>query len=311
MAELVAHYTEKELSETSKKGAFHTGDVWLVYPERGSKPAWGKHSLGSVRTVDVEEWLGTLPLANASKAKIRNIMSAIFTHAMRYEWAERNPISLVRQSAKREKVPDVLTAGEIGALLAELREAYCRTAVLLAASTGLRVSELLALKWADIAFDAGEIRPVRAIVDGHIGNPKTEASGRAVPMAVELASELLDWRGMCPYNQESDFVFGSPELNGTQPYWPDSMLRKVIRPAAVRAGITKNIGWHSFRRSLATLLQASGVSVKATQDMLRHASSRLTLELYAQSVPEDRRTAQAGILRAVNASVPKRSLINS
>ncbi|MGB9254735.1 MAG: tyrosine-type recombinase/integrase, partial [Candidatus Korobacteraceae bacterium] len=94
------------------------------------------------------------------------------------------------------------------------------------------------------------------------------------------------------------------------PYWPDSMLRKIIRPAAVRAGITKHIGWHSFRRSLATLLQASGASVKATQDMLRHASSRLTLELYAQTVPEDRREAQAGILRAVTGSVPKRSLIN-
>ncbi len=213
-------------------------------------------------------------------------------------------------SAKREKVPDVLTAEEIGALLVELQGPY-RMAVLLASCTGLRVSELLALKWNDIHFDTGEIRPERAIVDGHIGGLKTEASGKAVPLAVDLASALLDWRGMCPYNQDSDFVFGSPEMNGTQPYWPDSMLRKVVRPAAVRAGISKHIGWHSFRRSLATLLQASGASVKATQDMLRHASSRLTLELYAQSVPEDRRDAQAGILRAVTASVPKRSLINS
>ena len=187
----------------------------------------------------------------------------------------------------------------------------CRTAVLLAASTGLRVSELLALKWADIAFGAGEIRPVRTIVDGHIGNLKTQASGRPVPMAVELASALFDWRGICPYNQDSDFVFASPEMKGKQPYWPDCMLRKIIRPAAVRAGITKHIGWHSFRRSLATLLQANGASVKATQNMLRQASCRLTLELYAQSVPEERRAAQAGILKAVNASVPKRSLINS
>ncbi len=75
-------------------------------------------------------------------------------------------------------------------------------------------------------------------------------------------------------------------------------------------GITKHIGWHFFRRSFATMLQANGVSVKATQDMLRHANGRLTLELYAQSVPEDRREAQAGILRTVTASVPKRSLIN-
>jgi site-specific recombinase XerD len=130
-------------------------------------------------------------------------------------------------------------------------------------------------------------------------------------MAVDLASVLLDWRGKCPYNQDSDFVFGSPQMQGTQPYWPDSMLRKVIRPAAVRAGITKHLGWHSFRRSLATLLQANGASVKSTQDMMRHASSRLTLELYAQSVPEQNRAAQAGILQAVAASVPKRSLINS
>ena len=229
---------------------------------------------------------------------------------MRYEWTDKNPITLVRQSAKRERLPDVLTAEEIGALLAELREPY-RTAVLLASCTGLRVSELLALKWQDIHFDAGEIRPVCAIVDAHIGALKTEASGRAVPMATELAVALFDWRAKCPYNQDADFVFGSPDMNGTQPYWPDSMLRKMIRPAAVRAGITKHIGWHSFRRTLATLLQANGASVKATQDMLRHASSRLTLELYAQSVPEAQREAQAGILRAVTASVPKRSLINS
>lgn len=308
LTDLIAHYAEKELSESSNK-AHSTRDVYGSYIKTWILPEWGSHSLSEVRTVDVEAWLAGLSLANASKAKIRNIMSAIFTHAMRYEWADKNPITLVRQSAKRQRVPDVLTAEEIGALLAELREPY-HTAILLASCTGLRVSELLALKWEDIHFNAGEIRPIRAIVDAHIGALKTEASGRAVPMAVELASALFDWRGKCPYNQDSDFVFGSPEMNGTQPYWPDSMLRKMIRPAAVRAGITKHIGWHSFRRSLATLLQANGVSVKATQDMLRHANSRLTLELYAQSVPEDRREAQAGILRAVNASVPKRSLIN-
>jgi site-specific recombinase XerD len=110
----------KELSENSNK-AHSTRDVYGSYINTWILPEWGTHSLSDVRTVDVEAWLRGLPLANASKAKIRNIMSAVFTHAVRYEWADKNPISLVRQSAKRKRVPAVLTAEEIGALLAELR----------------------------------------------------------------------------------------------------------------------------------------------------------------------------------------------
>ena len=56
----------------------------------------------------MEEWLDGIKRAKGTKAKIRNLMSALFHHAMRYEWVDRNPIKLVRQSAKREKVPDVL-----------------------------------------------------------------------------------------------------------------------------------------------------------------------------------------------------------
>ena len=62
-------------------------------------------------------WLGTLPLANGTKAKLRNLMHALFSHAMRWEFFVHNPITLVRQSAKRVRVPDVLTIEEIGKLL--------------------------------------------------------------------------------------------------------------------------------------------------------------------------------------------------
>jgi hypothetical protein len=73
--------------------------------------------------------------------------------------------------------------------------------------------------------------------------------------------------------------------------------------------------WYFRASELDKWLTGELDQLKATQDMLRHASSSLTLELYAQRIPEDRPTAQTGILRAVAAgsapSVPKRSLINS
>ncbi len=84
-------------------------------------PRWGDHSPVQVKSVAVEAWLKSIPRARGTKAKIRNIMSAVFTHAMRYEWVDKNPIKLVRQSAKRERIPDVLELAEIQLLLSKLR----------------------------------------------------------------------------------------------------------------------------------------------------------------------------------------------
>lgn len=106
-------------------------DNWIV-------PRWGSYRLADVRTIAVEDWLRGLvgtrtkkPLAPATKAKIRNMMHALFNHAIRHEWWDRNPITLVRQSAERQRTPDVLVVAEIKALLAELMEPY-KTMVFLA-----------------------------------------------------------------------------------------------------------------------------------------------------------------------------------
>ncbi len=93
------------------------------------------------------------------------------------------------------------------------------------------------------------------------------------------------------YSGGEDWVFASPENGGRTPYWFDSALVRQLRPAARRAGITKRIGWHTFRRSLATLLQAKQVNVKVTQELLRHANSRVTLDLYAQGDTDAKRMA--------------------
>src|ERR1039458_5234408 len=185
VAELVTHYTEHELPAKTP----YTAEVYAGYLKTWILPKWTEHSLSDVRTVAVESWLKTLPLANGTKAKLRNLMHAIYNHAMRWEFFDRNPITLVRQSAKRTRVPEVLTVEEIGNLLGELTDPW-RTAVYVAVTTGLRVSELLALKWCDFDFAAGEIKLSRGIVRQHVGAMKTEASRKPVPLDDRKSTRL-------------------------------------------------------------------------------------------------------------------------
>lgn len=297
IAELIAHYRLKELAGESKgRKAFSTRAAYECYLNRWILPRWGDLRIDQVKSVAVEEWLDSIKRAKGTRAKIRNIMSAIFHHAMRYEWVDRNPIKLVRQSAKREKVPEVLELFELQVLLSKLfvRE---RTLALLDAATGLRVSELLALRWSDVDFESLELNVTRSIWHQVVGNCKTEASAKPVPMDSYMAEDLLRWRRQSDYASDDDFVFASETMKGKQPYWPDNLMKRHIRPVARANGINKNIGWHTFRHSFGTLLKANGEDVKTVQELLRHANSRITLDVYTQALSTNKRAAQSKVVK--------------
>lgn len=297
VAELIAHYRLKELvGENKGRKAFSTRAAYECYLKIWILPRWGDLRIDQVKSVAVEEWLDSIKRAKATRAKIRNIMSAIFHHAMRYEWVDRNPIKLVRQSAKREKVPEILELSELQLLLSKLfvRE---RTLALLDAATGLRVSELLALRWSDVDFENLELNVTRSIWHQVVGNCKTEASAKPVPMDNYMAEDLLRWRRQSDYASDDDYVFASETMKGKQPYWPDNLMKRHIRPVAKANGINKNIGWHTFRHSFGTLLKANGEDVKTVQELLRHANSRITLDVYTQAMSSNKRAAQSKVVK--------------
>jgi len=297
IGELVTHYRENELTEEKK--AYATIEANTHYLTHYIVPKWGAMYLQDVRTVDVELWLHTLQLAPGTRSKIRNIMSAVFNHAIRHEWMDRNPITKVRVSAKRLREPDVLTPAEFASLIAmlDLRE---RAMVMLAGSTGVRRSELVALTWADIDLELMQVNVRRSCVRNHFGDTKTEASRKPVPLHFSVVQYLKAWRKESPYAAETDFLFPSLRREGKQPLSPDTLLKKVIRPAVERAGIkNKRIGWHSFRHSLATNLRAAGVDLKTAQELLRHANSRITLEVYTHAISATKREANNRVMQMV------------
>ena len=73
-------------------------------------------------------------------------------------------------------------------------------------------------------------------------------------------------------------------------------MKRYIKPVARTAGITKRIGWHTFRHSFGTLLKANGEDVKTVQELLRHANSRITLDVYTQAVTSNKRAAQSKVV---------------
>jgi Phage integrase family len=124
-----------------------------------------------------------------------------------------------------------------------------------------------------------------------------------------LATALLEWRGQTPYSQPGDWVFASPKMNGKQPYRPETLLKCYVLPIAKRLSITKKIGWHTFRRTLATLLTGSDENAKTTQELMRHANAGITMNLYAQALTPAKRAAHLKVVEMIRpargtASVP-------
>lgn len=309
---LVEHYKQHELPDVvhstrplgSEAGddelrkSYSTQVTYQGYLTKWILPRWRSYRLTDVKPVQVEQWLKALPLSKGSKAKIRNIMSALYSHGQRWEWVSTNPIRHVRQSAKRSRVPTVLSPEQIKELLDKLVE-LPKTAVLLGASTGLRVGELLGLKWEDVDFETLELRVTRDVVKQRIERCKTEASRKPVPIGAEVAEILWAWRLRCAYNQPEDWVFASPATKGKQPYWPSSIYRVYIKPALEDLKITDPVGWHTLRHSLGTLMKANGEDVKTIQETLRHANFKVTMDVYTQAVTEVKRSAHSRVVRQI------------
>src|SRR5580698_3113421 len=93
------------------------------------------------------------------------------------------------------------------------------------------------------------------------------SSSRILKRAVQLA----------PYNCGA-------ATRGKQPFWPDNLIKREIRPVAKTNGIHEKIGWHTSRHSFVTSLKTNGKDVKTVQELLRHANSNSTLDVYTHVV---------------------------
>jgi len=308
--ELAAHYMQMELPEDQTEAtiekAYSTIRKYKRYLNRWALPRWRDTPALSVEPHTMEDWLKDLKkkckLANPTLGEIKKVMNNVYVHGQRQGFLPRtpdgNPISFVRQSLKSDFEPVILTMPQVLDILESL-DLMRRTMALTDAATALRVSEVLALKWNDLDFIAQHIQVRRAYVDRRFGPPKSKASKAPVPMHTLLAAHLLAWRKETLYPSDDDFAFPSLRLKGKKPPVANMLVADYLRVAARKAGVVappRTFGFHTFPRTLASVLVKMRVDVKTVQEILRHQNLRTTLELYAKSMSEDKLKAQGMFL---------------
>jgi integrase len=218
----------------------------------------------------IEEWLKSLSLANKTKTHLKALLHRLFEYAMKWKLLalQRNPIELVeiRGGTKRIQKPRILTVQEFHKLLPLLPEPY-RTMVIVAQCLGLRVSEILALKWCDVDFEQLTVTAQRAVVCGRVDAVKTEYSQDVLPLDPDFAAILLCWQRQCPKSPDG-WIFPNPR--NLKPYHASPIQQDYIRMSGRQLGLG-NIGWHTFRHTYRSWLDASGAPMGVQQKLMRHA----------------------------------------
>jgi integrase len=278
--------------------AYSTAAGYTSYINRHIRPRWQRTPLSEMRPIDVAQWIHTLPLAPKTKAHIKRVLHLLFERAMLWGLidVQRNPLGLVKVKggSKRLKALVTLTSEEFQSLLRELHEPF-RTMATVAMCTGLRISEVLALRWDNFDFKAGTMLVHRGVVNGRIGRTKTETSKDEVPLDGDLAAILLSWRES-KQSQSSGLVFPSPLTGGC--YYAGMIQKLHLKPAGERIGI-KGLGWHAFRHSYRGLLDETGANAGMQKGLMRHANISTTMNTYGRAAIKAKQEANSKVVQMI------------
>ena len=251
---------------------------WLAYCEqvRDVKPStlrdyrnmvrvlnreFGERRIEEITTPEIEMWIAGRDAANRTLQKYLVVLSGIFKRAMKLYGLPRNPADMVeRPRVRRAAKIDVLRPDEVQALVAAADSEQDAALFHTAAFAGLRMGELLALRWRDIDFHRRTIHVRENWTQGQTTTPKS-GSERAVPMAEEVAQRLARLGQRELFATDDDLVFCSP-LGEHLGY---KSLKDRYRAALTAAGLRPDFRFHNLRHTFGSTV-------------IRYADSREVME---------------------------------
>ncbi len=253
-------------------------------------PTFGERPIDSITPQEIEQWRQSLDgLSDRSKNKLLIQMHGIFRRAQQVYGLEANPLSRVEKHPLRPSGDiEVLSPEEVWSLVRAAVSEADAAIFLTAAFTGLRLGELLALRWRDVDFTGATIRVRASYALGALTTPKS-GKVRAVPMAPDVAAALSRLGAREHWVGEDDLVFCG-EAGG---YLDGSALRRRYKAALAAAGL-RSLRFHDLRHTFGTRIIAKA-DVRRVQEWMGHADIQTTMKYlhYAPRADDARLVAEA------------------
>lgn len=306
-ADSVEDYLEKWLETAARPGLReNTYREYKGLIKRYINPALGRLRLSDLRPLDVQKFYTGLTDKELSPRTVRythSVLTSALKQAVRWRMLAHNPCSSVELPRKTAKEMQSLTPAEAARFLDEAVRDRWSALFVLALATGLRPSEYLGLKWADIDLEQGVINVQRSLHwrsyksgDWYFGEPKTPRSRRRIPLPSSALRALIEHRRhqseerlkTGPEYKNLDLVFATWE---GQPLIRLNVVQKHFKPIVERAKLPKTLRLYDLRHSCATLLLAANENPKVVSERLGHSSITLTMDTYSHVLPDMQQAA--------------------
>lgn len=260
------------------------------------EPKIGSIPLSRLRPEHLDDLYGEMKQRGLSARTIlhtHRILREALSHAIKRRLLTQNVCDAVDPPRPERKEMVSLDEEELARLLSNAETSYYSNVLFVASYTGLRRSEILALKWSSVDLDGGSISVVAGLhrIPGHglVTLPtKTQKSRRLISITSEVADVLRQTKGaqilnqveFGPLWQDSGFVFTQP---GGAPIDPE-LVTQAFAKIAKAAGF-KGIRLHDLRHTHASLMMKGGVTPKVVSERLGHSSIAVTMDIYSHVLP--------------------------
>jgi integrase len=271
-------------------------------------PAFGERPLEQITTEEVEQWRAGLcaldgpgsqagahgkpgvgseglarlprPLSNNSKNHIVVLLHGVFARACKVWKLPTNPVAAIERYPTRLSGDiEVFSPEEVWALVRAAESEQDAALFLTAAFTGLRLGELIALRWRDVDFTGSLLRVRSSWSVGALTTPKS-GKVRSVPLAPEVAQTLAKLAQRELFEGEDDLVF----VGNVGSYLDDSALRRRYKRALKRAGL-RQLRFHDLRHTFGTRMIAKA-DIRRVQEWMGHADIQTTMR-YLHYAPRE------------------------